>query len=148
MAALTNKRKLAAPNKENHEEHPRNILAQNTEIPRSQEDYISQISEEIEGRVTKKVSKKFSKTESRILNALCWLAEFFLNTLIQGHSGITPKTFRNAYVEDQGTNEDCAHPEARVSESQSTKILAQTMSTTAGCPRSINEARGQPPSVC
>ena len=29
-----------------------------------------------------------------------------MNSLIQGHSGTTPETSRNAYGTDQGTNED------------------------------------------
>ena len=53
METLRNKRKLAALNKENCEEHPRSNLPQNSNVPRSQEDYITQVSEEIEGRVTK-----------------------------------------------------------------------------------------------
>ena len=40
-----NKRKLAALNKENCEEHPRSNLAQNSSAPRSQEEYITQVSE-------------------------------------------------------------------------------------------------------
>ena len=44
-----NKRKLAALNKENCEEHPRGNLAQNSNVPRSQEDYITEVSEEIQG---------------------------------------------------------------------------------------------------
>ena len=55
--ASQNKRKLAAFNKENCEEHPRSNLAQNSIVSRSQEDYITQVSEEIEGRVTKKCRK-------------------------------------------------------------------------------------------
>ena len=47
MATLRNKKKLAALNKENCEEHPRSNLAQNWNVPRSQEDYITQVSEEI-----------------------------------------------------------------------------------------------------
>ena len=47
MATLRNKRKLAALVKEKFEEHPRSILAQNSNVPRSQEDYITQVSEEI-----------------------------------------------------------------------------------------------------
>ena len=47
-------KKLAASNKENCEEHPRSNLAQNSIVPRSQEDYITQASEEIEERVTRK----------------------------------------------------------------------------------------------
>ena len=58
-----NKRKLAVLNKENCEEHPGSNLAQNSNAPRSQEDYITQVSEKIEGRVTKRLSKEFSRTE-------------------------------------------------------------------------------------
>ena len=50
--ATRNKRKLAALNKENCEEHPRSNLAQNSTVPRSQEDYISQVSEDFEEGVT------------------------------------------------------------------------------------------------
>ena len=46
---------LAALNKEKCEENPRSNLAQNSNVPRSQKDYITQVSEEIEGRVTKKL---------------------------------------------------------------------------------------------
>ena len=53
MATLRNKRKLAAPNKEKCQEHPRSNLEQNRCVPRSQKDYITQISEEIQSRVVK-----------------------------------------------------------------------------------------------
>ena len=66
MATLRNMRKLAAINKEKCEEHLRNNLAQNLNVSRSQEDYITQVSEEIEGRVTKKLSQEFSRTENHI----------------------------------------------------------------------------------
>ena len=91
-----NKRKLAALNKENCEEHPRSNLAQNSNAPRSQEDYITQVFEEIEGRVTKRLSKEFSRTENRILGALARLDDFLMNLLLQGHSGTTPEPSRNA----------------------------------------------------
>ena len=58
MATRRKKSKLAALNKENCEEHPRSNIAQNSNVPRSQEDYITQFSEEIEGRVTKKSCRK------------------------------------------------------------------------------------------
>ena len=86
-----NKRKLAALNKENCEEHPRSNLAQNSSAPRSQEDYITQVSEEIEGRVTKRLSKEFSRTENRILGAPARLDDFLMNPLLPGHSGTTPR---------------------------------------------------------
>ena len=114
--ATRNKSKLAALNKENCEEHPRSNLTQNSNIPRSQEDYITQVSEEIEGRVTKKLSQEFSRTENRILGALARLDDFLMNPLLQGHSGTTPETSRNVFSINQGANEDDSesdpHPEA------------------------------------
>ena len=111
-----NKRKVAALNKENCEEHPRSNLAQNSSAPRLQEDYITQVSEEIEGRVTKRLSKEFSRTENRILGALARLDDFLMNPLLPGGSGTTPETTRNASGINQGTNEDDSqndpHPEA------------------------------------
>ena len=67
MATLRKKKKLAALNKEVCEEHPRSNLAQNSKVPRSQEDYTTQNSEEIEGRCLRKWSQEFSRTENRIL---------------------------------------------------------------------------------
>ena len=101
-----NKRKLAALNKENCEEHPRSNLAQNSSAPRSQEDYITQVSEEIEGRVTRRLSKEFSRTENRILGALARLDDFLMNPLLPRGSGTTPEPTRNASGINQGTNED------------------------------------------
>ena len=66
MATLRNKRKLAAVSRETPES-TRNSRGQNTFDPDLTQDYKSQVSEEIEGRVTKKLSKEFSRTESRIL---------------------------------------------------------------------------------
>ena len=50
---------------------------QNVLDPELPQDYISQVFEEVEGTVTKKFSKEFSKTESRILAALSKLNELF-----------------------------------------------------------------------
>ena len=120
-----NKRKLAALNKENCEEHPRSNLAQNSSAPRSQEDYITQVSEEIEGRVTKRLSKEFSRTENRILGALARLDDFLMNPLLPGYSGATPEPSRSALRNNQGTNEDDSqsdpHPEAVLFHGQSTQ---------------------------
>ena len=76
MATLGNKSKLVALNKKNCEEHPRRNLAQNLNVPRSQENYITQISEEIEGRFTKKLSQEFSRRDNRILGVLSRLDGF------------------------------------------------------------------------
>ena len=114
--ATRNKRKLAALNKENCEEHSRSNFSQNSNVPRSQEDYITQVSEEIEGRVTKKLSQDFSRTENRILGALARLDDFLMNPLLQDHSGTTPERSWNMFRINQGTNEDDSqsnpHPEA------------------------------------
>ena len=48
------------------QEYPRNNQLQNSAAPGITEDYIAQVSEEIEGRVPKKLSQEFSRTESRI----------------------------------------------------------------------------------
>ena len=113
--ATRNKRKLAALNKENCEEHPRSNLAQNSNVPRLQEDYITQVSEEIEERVTKKLSQEFSRTKSRILAALARLDDFLVNPVIHGHPGTTPELSRNVFSMNQGTTEDDSqsdhHPE-------------------------------------
>ena len=100
--ATRNKRKLAALNKENCEEHSRSNLAQNSNVPRSQEDYITRFSEEIEGRVTRKLSQEFIRTENRILGALARLDDFLMNPLIQGHSGTAPVAFRERIQYEPG----------------------------------------------
>ena len=92
MATLRNERKLAAVSRETPE-CTRNSRAQNTIDPELAQDYIFQVSEEIEGRVTKKLSKEFSRTESCILGALSKLDEFLLNP-----------QFRTCSVADPGTS--------------------------------------------
>ena len=122
MATLGNEGKLAALNKQNCREHSRNNLAQKSNVPKSQEDYITQVSAEIEGRVTKKLSQECSRTQNRILGALSRLDDFLINPLIQGHSGIAPVMSRDTYGTNQGTNEDDSqsvpHPDASISQSQ------------------------------
>ena len=114
---------MAAVTKETQEEHARNGQSRNTSVPRINEEYITQDSEEIEDRVTKKLSQEFSKTESRILGALSKLDEFLLNPQIRMHSGTVPGTFRNTNVENQEPNEDRfqddPHPEVGPSVCQS-----------------------------
>ena len=118
-----NKRKLTALNKENCEEHPRSNLAQNSSAPSSHEDYITQVSEEIEGTVRKRLSKEFRRTENRILGALARLHDFLMNPLLPGYAGATPETTRSALGNNQGTNEDDSqndpHPEACLFHGQS-----------------------------
>ena len=105
MATLRNKRKLAAVSRETPES-TRSGRVPNILDPELTQDYISQVSEEIEGRVTKKLSKEFSKTESRILGALSKLDEFLLNPQVRTCSVVAPGTSRSNNLENQGTNED------------------------------------------
>ena len=105
MATLRNKRKLAAVSRETPES-TRSSRAQNTLEPESAQDYISPVSEEIEGRVTKKLSKEFRRTESRILCALSKIDEFFLNPQVRTCSVALPGTIRNNNSEDRETTRD------------------------------------------
>ena len=118
MATFRNNWKLAALNKGNCEEHSRRNLAKNLNVPRSQEDYITQVSEEIEGIVTKKLSQEFSRTENRMLGALSRPDDFLVNPLIRGYSTTAPETSRNAYGSNQELNEvdsqSDPHPEAGI----------------------------------
>ena len=78
MATLRNRIKLAAISRETPE-NTGNNQSQNTLNPGMAEDYITQVSEEIEGRLTKKLSQEFRRRESQILGALPKLDEFLLN---------------------------------------------------------------------
>ena len=95
MASLGNKRKLAAINRENHEDSSRSNSSWNTSVPGIQE-CITQVSEEIERKVTKKMSWEFSRRESLILGAPIKLDEFLLSPQVWVHSGFVPKTSRNS----------------------------------------------------
>ena len=78
MVTLRNRRKLAAVSGET-QECARNSQSQNLSAPGITEEYIAEVSEEVEGRVTKKLYQEFSRTESCILGALSNLDEFLLN---------------------------------------------------------------------
>ena len=102
-------------------------MAQNSNVPRLPGDYITQVSEQIEGRVTKKLSQEFSRTEGRILGALSRLDDFLQNPLIQGHFETAPETSRITLGTNQGTNDDDSqcdlHPEKTISQSQNTRNI-------------------------
>ena len=105
MATLGNKRKLAAVSRETPK-GSRSSRGQTVLDPELTQDYISQVSEEIEGRVTKKLSMEFSKTESRILGALSKLDEFLLNPQVRTGSVAVQGTSRNANSENRETQGD------------------------------------------
>ena len=64
------------------------------------EEYITQVSEEIEGRVFKKQSQEFYRTESRFSSALSKLDEFLLNPQVRTCSGTVRGTSRNSDLEN------------------------------------------------
>ena len=105
MATLRNKRKLAAVLRETPE-GSRSSRAPNVLDAESAQDCISQVSEEIEGKVTKKLSKEFSKTESRILGALSKLDELLLNPQVRTYSVAVPGSSRNNNSENRETTGD------------------------------------------
>ena len=105
MATLRNKRKLAAVSREAPEgsSSSRGRTVLDLELT---QDYISQVSEEIEGRVTKELSKEFNKTESRILGALSKLDEFLLNPQVRTCSVTAHGTSRHSNLENRETHGD------------------------------------------
>ena len=100
MAILRNKRKLQAVSRETPE-NTRNTQSWNTIDPEEAQEHISQVSEEIEVRVTTKLSKEFSGTETRILGALSKLDNFLLNPQVRTCSVAVPGTSRNGNSENR-----------------------------------------------
>ena len=94
MATLRNRRKLAAVLRDS-QENARKGQSQNTFVPGMTVEDITQASEEIEGRITKKLFQEFSRTESRILVVLSKLDEFLLNPQVRTCSGTVSGTSRN-----------------------------------------------------
>ena len=103
MATLRNRRRVAAVSRETPES-TKNSRVQSTLDPDLTQDYISQVSEEIEGRVTRKLSEEFSKTESRILGALSKLDEFLLNPQVRTCSVAVQGPSRNANSKNRETH--------------------------------------------
>ena len=104
---------------------PRKHQARNTNSPRLQEDYTAQVSEEIDGRVTKKLFQELIRIESHFLGALSKQYEFLPKPAAQARCGPVPETFRSSKKDNQGTNKDRSqndpHPEVGVSMSQSSQ---------------------------
>ena len=94
MATLRKKRNWAAFSTETPE-NPRNNQSQNTLDPGMFQEYISQVYEKIEGRVTKKLSEQFSRLESGFCGASTKLDEFILNPQVRICSVAVPGTSKN-----------------------------------------------------
>ena len=125
MATLRYKRKLAAMARET-QKYPRNNQSQNSAAPGITEEYIAQISEKIEGRVTMILSQDFSRKGCRILGALSKLDNFLLNPWIRTFLGTVPGTFRYADVENQEPSGDRSqndpHPEVELSSCRASNL--------------------------
>ena len=105
MATSRIKRKLAEVSR-GIPEGTKKSRAQNTLDPELAEDYVSQVSEEIEGRITKKPSKESSRTESPILGALSKRDEILLNAQVRTCSIAVPGTSGNNDSEKREHNGD------------------------------------------
>ena len=103
MATLRNKRKLAAVAGENQEGTPRSSYSWTSAVP---EEYIIQVSGEIEDRVTENLSQEITRTKSRILGAFFKLDELLVNPHVRVQSGTVLGTARNMNVENQELTED------------------------------------------
>ena len=118
MVTLGNRQKIAAIARET-QEYPGNKQSQNSAARGITEVYLAQVSKEIEGRVTDKLSQEFSRTESRFLGALSNLDELLLNPQMRTFSETTSGTFWNADVENQEPSGDRSqndpHPEVEFS---------------------------------
>ena len=127
MTTLRHERKTAALNGEKYEELPRSTQARDANYPRSQGDFIPQVSEEFEGKVSKKISQEFSSTESCFLGTPSRTYAFLLKPLNQCRSGSALETSRNPYGINQGTKandfQSGRQPKARVSQYQTTRNL-------------------------
>ena len=105
MSTPRNKPKLAAVSRET-QESARNSHSLNTFVPGLTEEYNTEVSEEIEGRVTKKMSQDISRTESRILSVLSKFDESLLNPQVRTCSGTVPGLSRNNYFENREPSGD------------------------------------------
>ena len=117
MTTLKIKKKLAAVSR-GTPENTRNSQSRNAIDPEMTQEFIFQVSEKIEGRVTKN-SKEFNRTESRILGALSKLDKFLLNPQIRTCYVAVPGTSSNSNSEnreptgDRTLDDPC--PDARLS---------------------------------
>ena len=123
MTTLRNKNKRSEVSRENHEEHSRNKLSQDTKNSTVNEEYIRQVFEEIEGKVTKKLSQDFSRTEIQLLRPLSKFDEFCVNSQFPLQFGAASEASLNSDMENQEHNEDRSqndlHPEMGTSGSKS-----------------------------
>ena len=86
------------------QEHPRTSQSQNTSVPGIIEEYITQVSEEIEVNVTKQLSQHNSAGRSLAFCVLCLMSnldEFLFNPQVRTLSGTVPGTSHNNDLENR-----------------------------------------------
>ena len=119
MATLRNKRKLAAVSRDTQKEHPSDSQSRTRPFLELLRNTSRKFLEEIEGKVSKKLSQDFSRKESRILRALSKLDEFLSNPLVRTLSRTVAGTSRNIGVQNQEPTGDLSqidpHPEMEFS---------------------------------
>ena len=95
-------------------------------IPGFHGDYITEVTEEIDERVRKKLSQEFSRPDCRILGTLCKLDNFLVISQVRVNSKYVPETKLNFNVEDEEIDEDRfqkdPHPETGTSFNGSPQI--------------------------
>ena len=127
MAIIRIKKKLAAVARNYREGSPKKNQSRNSAVSRINEEYITQVLEEIENTATKKLSPQFSRTESRLLGALSIADKFRLNTQVRMQSGTVPGTSRNMNVQNQEPTEDYSQNDSRPAVDASVYWSAQFM---------------------
>ena len=105
MRNTRNKRRLAEI-QDNFEEDRSQGSSRDKSSVDPNENYITQVSQEIEGRIAKKLSQEFSKRESRILGALAKLDHFLTNPSVDSS---TPKIKHTSVTGDLDNSESDLH---------------------------------------
>ena len=86
--------------------NPWNKLLKDTTAPRISEEYITQISEEIDCTETKSICQEFSTNESRIPGALSKVNDFLLNSKVHVKSATVSGASRETNRKNQERDKD------------------------------------------
>ena len=112
-AKLENKMKIRQSTKKPHKARFAQVLAR-YKCPQSQwVKYTAQLSDKVEGRVSKMLSQEISRTESRILGALSKVEKFLQNSLVRVQSGTAPGTLWKFDKEKRELTEDRSQNDPR-----------------------------------
>ena len=115
----TKEQKKASRDASRHtQENARNVKSQNSFLPDITEEYITQVSQEIEKKVIEILSLEFSRMESRIFGTSSELNEYFLNPQVRTCSDTLPGSSGNNNSKNREPTGDCSsydsHPEVKI----------------------------------